>query len=129
GADVVQPPRQLKGYQRVSLDPGQTGRVTMRVDQRALSYWDVDSDDWQVAPGCYGVMVGRSSRDIVQRATLAVGGARCPGAAASIRTPRACASRRSVLVHLRGVRRSQVRRVAVYVNGARQRVLRGPRRP
>jgi hypothetical protein len=33
-----------------------------------------------------------------------------------------------VLVHLRGVRRSQVRRVTVYVNGARRRVLRGARR-
>ena len=126
--DVVQPPRQLKGFQRVTLDPGETRRVTMRVDQRALSYWDVDSGDWQVAPGCYGVMVGRSSRDIVQRATLAVGGARCPGAAASVRASKACASRRSVVVHLRGVRRSQVRRVTVYVNGTRQRVLRGARR-
>ena len=75
-------------------------------------------------------MVGRSSRDIDQDATLAVGGASCPGAAARVpisTRARACASRRRILVHLRGVRRASVRRVTVVVNGKRRRVLGGPR--
>ena len=131
GKGVVQPPKQLRGAQKFPLEPSGTRRITYTVDQRALSYWDADADEWVVAPGCYGVMVGRSSRDIDQRATLAVGNASCPGAAARIPAPRrasrTCASRRSILIHLRHVRRAQVRRVTVAIAGHRARVLRGPR--
>jgi beta-glucosidase len=129
-ADVVQPPKALKGAAKLSLAAGQIRRASFSVDQRALSYWDSEARDWAVAPGCYGVMVGRSSRDIDQRATLAVGGASCPGAAARIPAPksRTCASRRAIIIHLRHVKRSQVRRVTVALNGKRQRTLRGRRR-
>jgi hypothetical protein len=44
----------------------------------------VNANDWRIAPGCYRVLVGRSSREIEQRAVIAVRGARCPGAAAKI---------------------------------------------
>jgi hypothetical protein len=102
--------------------------VSFDVDQRALSYWDADADEWAVAPGCYGVLAGRSSRDIDQRAALAVGTASCGDAAARLPLPkRACASRRSILIHLRKVRRAQVRRVSVYLDGRRVRTLRGRR--
>ena len=84
-----------------------------------------------MAPGCYGVMVGRSSRDIDQQATLAVGNASCPGAAARVPAPRrsarTCASRRSILIHLRRVRRADVRRVTVAIAGRRARTLKGRR--
>jgi beta-glucosidase len=81
---IIQPPKQLKGFKRVTLDPERNTVVTFRIDRRALSYWDTPAHRWRVAPGCYGVMVGRSSRAIVRRATLAVGGASCPGAAARV---------------------------------------------
>jgi len=128
---VIQPPRQLKGFQKIALAPGETRRVTFPIDARALSYWDVNANDWAIAPGCYGVMVGHSSRDIALRATLAVAGATCPGAAAAIPLPLAsapaCASRRSILVHLLRFRRAQVRRVTVVLNGRRSQVLHGHR--
>jgi beta-glucosidase len=127
-SDVVQPPKALKGADKISLAPGQIRRVNFTLDERALSYWDAAADDWAVTPGCYGVMAGRSSRDIDQEATLAVGGASCPGAAARLPLPsRGCASRRAVTIHLSGVRRAQVRRVTVYLDGRRQRTLRGRR--
>ena len=81
---VIQPPRALKGFRKVSLAPGRRTRVTFAIDSRALSYWDVNANDWRIAPGCYRVLVGRSSREIEQRAVIAVRGARCPGAAAKI---------------------------------------------
>ena len=51
---------------------------------RAFSYWDVGAHAWRVAPACYRVMVGRSSRQIDQRATVAVNGAHCRRAAAAL---------------------------------------------
>lgn len=70
GADVRQPPRQLKGVHKLSLAPGETERVRFTLDERALSYWDEASRSWRVVPGDYPVMVGSSSRDIRRTGTL-----------------------------------------------------------
>jgi beta-glucosidase len=72
-----QPPRQLKGFQSVDVRRGRTRRVTFRLNGRAFSYWNAARDRWQVAPGCYGISVGQSSRDIDQRGALPVRGGRC----------------------------------------------------
>jgi beta-glucosidase len=75
GADVAQvyvrfpsaagePPRQLKGYRRVSLAPGASTQVTIALDRRAFSYWDPAFTAWSVAPGCYVVSAGDSSRNL-----------------------------------------------------------------
>ena len=72
-ADIVQPPRQLKGYRKLSLRRGKTKRVTLPIDARALSYWDTAAQRWAIAPGCYRIGVGHSSRRIVRTATLRVG--------------------------------------------------------
>src|SRR4051812_4067008 len=45
GAGIVQPPKELKGFDKLSLDPGKTRRVNFTLDQRALSYWDSDAED------------------------------------------------------------------------------------
>jgi beta-glucosidase len=92
GSDVVQlyirlpgasqPPRQLRGFRKVSVAPGKAATVNFRIDARSLSYWD---GRWRVAPGCYRVMVGRSSRSLPLRGDIAVGGARCRGALATVR--------------------------------------------
>jgi beta-glucosidase len=73
----VQPPRQLKGYQSLVLRRGGAKRVTFRLDRRAFSYWDTRRDRWEVAPGCYRIQVGQSSRDIEARAALALRGGAC----------------------------------------------------
>ena len=63
-AAVPQPPKQLKAFRKVSLNPNQTGHVTLYMDQRAFSYWDVSTHSWLIAPGNYQIMIGSSSRDI-----------------------------------------------------------------
>jgi beta-glucosidase len=73
----VQPPRQLKGFESVALRRGGSARVRFALDARAFSYWNARRDRWQVAPGCYQVEVGRSSTDIVARASIAMRGGRC----------------------------------------------------
>lgn len=64
-----QPPRQLKAFDSVDLAPGQSVRVTLPLDRRDLSYWSTAADGWRIAPGCYTLEVGRSSRDITGAAT------------------------------------------------------------
>jgi beta-glucosidase len=61
---IPQPPEQLKRFQKVYLDPGETAHVQFVMDARSLSYWDVTSHGWLVGPGTYQIMVGSSSRDI-----------------------------------------------------------------
>jgi beta-glucosidase len=62
--NIPQPPGQLKRFQKLSLNPGETTHVQFVLDQRAFSYWDVTSHGWLVAPGTYQIMIGSSSRDI-----------------------------------------------------------------
>jgi beta-glucosidase len=133
-ASTGEPPKQLAGYQKLSLNPGETGRASFAIDQRSLSYWDTNTHAWRVAPGCYGLLVGHSSRDVSMQATVSVDGASCPGAAASfvthaqgVGTTAPCLTRRSVRIRLLRVRRSSVRQVTVYLNGRRARTLRGHR--
>jgi beta-glucosidase len=62
--DVPQPPRQLKGFRRVELAAGASAHVTVTLDARAFSYWDVTSHGWKVATGTYTVWAAASSRDL-----------------------------------------------------------------
>jgi beta-glucosidase len=71
---VPQPPKQLKGFQKVSLNAGKHAHVHLVLDARSLSYWDVKSHGWMVAPGVYQVMVGSSSRDIRAQSQFEVAG-------------------------------------------------------
>ncbi|HEX8105613.1 MAG TPA: glycoside hydrolase family 3 C-terminal domain-containing protein [Solirubrobacteraceae bacterium] len=122
---VAQPPRQLKGFARVALSPGQRRRVTFELDARAFSYWDTRSQAWTVAPGCYAIAVGTSSRDLPLNAVVARGdGVRCAGEV--LPPPRRCLSRRSFRIRLREPRggRERLRSARVTVDGRRVRVRR-----
>jgi beta-glucosidase len=69
---VPEPPKELKGFKRVTLAPGATQRVTLPVSTRDLSYWNTAAGDWRVAPGCVSVVVGHSSRDIAFTSRCAI---------------------------------------------------------
>lgn len=60
----VQPPFQLKGFDKVELAPGESRRVVLPLDARAFSYWDATADAWRIAPGCYRIGIGANSRDL-----------------------------------------------------------------
>jgi beta-glucosidase len=67
-----EPPIQLKGFQRVSLDPGQTRRLTLQLDRRAFSVWDTAAQRWTVTPGRYTIRAGSSSADLPLAAVLSL---------------------------------------------------------
>ena len=61
---VPRPLRELKGFSRVSLNPGETKTVNMKLRPRDFAFWDVTTNNWKVEPGKFDVQVGSSSRDI-----------------------------------------------------------------
>jgi beta-glucosidase len=63
-ADALEPPRQLKGFEKLIVKPGESRTVTFTLDRGALSAWDEAAHAWTLYPGEYTVHVGSSSRDI-----------------------------------------------------------------
>jgi beta-glucosidase len=83
GAEVVQvyvgdppsagePPRQLRGFARVSLQPGETKHVTITLDPHAFSVWSTSAGKWTTVSGQYTVSVGNSSRNLPLQGTITV---------------------------------------------------------
>jgi beta-glucosidase len=69
-AGVPRPPKELKGFAKVTLRPGESRRVTVRLDRRSLSYYDPASRQWRADPGDFDVLVGRSSEQMELRGKL-----------------------------------------------------------
>jgi beta-glucosidase len=63
-AHVPRPVKELKGFSKVYLNPGETKRVTVTLDARAFSYYDDKNHHWTAEPGEFDVLVGRSSAQI-----------------------------------------------------------------
>lgn len=61
---VPRPPKELKGFSRVSLQPGETRTVTVPLNTRSFAYYDVNGKEWRAEKGTYEVLVGSSSADI-----------------------------------------------------------------
>ena len=76
-ARIKRPTRELKGFKKVRLAPGETKHVTVQLDARAFSYWD---HGWRIDPGQFVIYVGDSSEHTPLSVTLDVGSA--PGSAA-----------------------------------------------
>ena len=70
---VERPNKELKGFKRITLEPGETQTVTMPLKAQALAYWDTDLGGWQVEADQVRVMVGASSADIKLVADIVVG--------------------------------------------------------
>ena len=61
---VDRPVKELKGFAKVNLKPGETQRVSIQLDRRAFSYYDVAGKGWKAEPGEFGVLVGISSANV-----------------------------------------------------------------
>jgi beta-glucosidase len=69
-ARVERPERELKGFAKVRLAPGETKHVTLNLDARAFSYWDEATHNWKIDPGKFVVLVGDSSENTPLHANL-----------------------------------------------------------
>jgi len=69
-ATVSRPERELKGFEKVRLAPGETKHVTLDLDARAFSYWDEKTHKWTIDPGKFLIRVGDSSENTPLSAEL-----------------------------------------------------------
>ena len=61
---VVRPAKELRAFERITLQPGETKTVTMKVDVKKLAFYDVNSHSFLVEAGLFDAFVGSSSEDI-----------------------------------------------------------------
>ena len=93
---LVRPPKELKAFGRVRLEPGESTVVELELDDRSFAYWDPGQADWpeisarafsmfgpgdgperrppgwQVDPGSYALLVGRSSAELLDPVLLEI---------------------------------------------------------
>ena len=74
-SSVFRPVRELKGFEKISLQPGEAKDVSFTLDKRAFAYWNTELHDWTVEPGDFTIEIGRSSRDIALDASVTVNSA------------------------------------------------------
>ena len=63
-ASVPRPVKELKGFAKVDLNPGQTKHVQIALDRRAFSYFDMKNHKWTIAPGDFDIYIAHSSAEV-----------------------------------------------------------------
>ncbi|PTY05185.1 glycosyl hydrolase [Opitutaceae bacterium EW11] len=71
-ASVPRPEKELKGFSRVTLKPGESRTVRLRVPARDFAYWDVNRHGWNTAAGEYRIFVGGASDQIKLEGSVSV---------------------------------------------------------
>ncbi len=69
---LERPEKELKGFAKVRLAPGETRHVTLNLDARAFSYWDEAAHKWTIDPGKFVIRVGDSSENTPLHADLTI---------------------------------------------------------
>ena len=67
---AFRPKMELKGFEKVTLQPGEAREVTITLGRRAFAHFSTALNDWQVEPGNYRILVGSSSREIHLEGTV-----------------------------------------------------------
>jgi beta-glucosidase len=74
-ASVPRPVKELKGFAKVHLGPGENQRVTVALDDRAFAFFDVTAGQWRIEAGAFEVSTGFSATDLVSVAVVERGAA------------------------------------------------------
>jgi beta-glucosidase len=67
---IERPAKELKGFERVMLQPGETKHVTLELAPRSFSYFDVKGSTWRADAGAYSLLLGDSSQNIQQKVVI-----------------------------------------------------------
>ncbi|GLI06469.1 glycosyl hydrolase [Paenibacillus tyrfis] len=71
-ASVIRPEKELKGFEKVELAPGEEKTVEFVLDKRAFAYYNPDLQDWHVETGDFEILIGKSSAELVLQETIRV---------------------------------------------------------
>lgn len=71
---VIRPVKELKGFTKVHLHPGETQTVTFDLDKRVFAYWNIELNDWHVESGKYDIVIGKNAHEDILRQTIIVKG-------------------------------------------------------
>ena len=71
-AAAAEPPKRLVGFRKVKLNAGESKEVSVEVDPKYLSIFNVEKNGWQLLPGDYGFMVGGSSQSLPLKQTVSL---------------------------------------------------------
>lgn len=71
-ASVERPYKELKGFAKVSLKPGESKDVEISIDRRALSFWDETTSGWKVEPGKFTILVGNASDNLTLKTNIKI---------------------------------------------------------
>ena len=77
-AKIFRPAKELKGFAKVFLEPGESKTVRIALDDKAFRYWNVETGHWEVEGGSYQLLVGASEQDIRLKAEITVQGTDAP---------------------------------------------------
>jgi len=69
---VPRPVKELKGFAKIMLEPGESQTVMLKLDRRAFSFYDVNKKGWMAEPGPFAILVGASSQDIRLQSSYAL---------------------------------------------------------
>jgi beta-glucosidase len=64
-SSVIRPDKELKGFDKVELAPGEQKTVTFTLDKRSFAYYDTDIHNWVVESGTFDILIGKSSQHIM----------------------------------------------------------------
>ncbi len=71
-SSVIRPLKELKGFEKVELRPGEEKKVTFTLDKRSFAYYNEDIKDWHVESGDFEILIGKSSKEILLKETIKV---------------------------------------------------------
>jgi len=69
---VTRPEKELRGFEKIQLKPGEEKTVTFNLDKRAFAYYNTEIKDWYVESGEFEILVGKSSKDIILKEKVTV---------------------------------------------------------
>lgn len=73
-SEVSRPVKELKGFEKIELQPGETKTVRFELDDRAFSYWNEEIHDWYTESGVYQIQIGKNAQEVVVEAEISVTG-------------------------------------------------------
>lgn len=65
GGTIIRPVRELKGFEKIALAPGEMKTVSFTLDRRAFAYWNTEIHDWHVESGEYDIQIGKNAQDMI----------------------------------------------------------------